>query len=84
MNVKLKYIAVLVVVALLGVAAYQADLKGLNSQRIVDHMILDADNRVTVYENGTKVYVNYGTEDYAAGAVLVPARSYVVEGGERE
>ena len=66
------------------IAAYQTDLKGLNSQRIVDHMILDADNRVTVYENGTKVYVNYGTEDYAAGAVLVPARGYVVEGGERE
>lgn len=66
------------------IAAYQADLKGLNSQRIVDHMILDANNRVTVYENGTKVYVNYGTEDYAAGAVLVPARGYVVEGGERE
>ena len=65
-------------------AAYQAAMAGLNGQRIVDHMILDANNRLTVYENGAKVYVNYGTEDYVAGAVLVPARSYVVEGGERE
>ena len=66
------------------IAAYQADMAGLNSQRIADHQILNAYNRVTVYENGAKVYVNYGTEDYQAGDVLVPARGYVVEGGERE
>lgn len=66
------------------IAACQADLQGLNSLRITDHQILDADNRLTVYENGAKVYVNYGTEDYQAGGVLVPARGYVVEGGERE
>ena len=47
-------------------------------------MILDANNRLTVNENGAKVYVKYGTEDYQAGDVLVPARGYVVEGGERE
>ena len=66
------------------IAACQTDLKGLNSQRIVDHQILNAKNTVTVYENGAHVYVNYGTEDYQAGDVLVPARGYVVEGGERE
>ncbi len=66
------------------IADYQADLAVLNTQRIADHRILDAYNRVTVYENGAKVYVNYGTEDYQAGDVLVPARGYVVEGGERE
>ena len=59
-------------------------MAGLNSQRIVDHQILNAKNTVTVYENGARVYVNYGMEDYQAGDVLVPARGYVVEGGERE
>ncbi|MBR3741325.1 MAG: hypothetical protein IKN04_12870 [Clostridia bacterium] len=66
------------------ISAYQTALAGLNSQRITNHQILDANNRLTVYENGAKVYVNYGTEDYQAGDMLVPARGYVVEGGERE
>ncbi len=66
------------------ISDYQADMAGLNSQRIVDHQVLNAKNTVTVYENGARVYVNYGMEDYQAGDVLVPARGYVVEGGERE
>ncbi|MBQ6959982.1 MAG: hypothetical protein IJP78_03275 [Clostridia bacterium] len=66
------------------IAACQADLKGLNSLRITDHQTVDTDIRLTVYENGTKVYVNYGAEDYQADGVLIPARGYVVEGGERE
>ena len=66
------------------IAACQTDLKGLNSLRITDHQTVGAGVRLTVYENGTKVYVNYGAEDYQADGVLIPARGYVVEGGERE
>ena len=32
---------------------------------------------VTTYEDGTKVYVNYGTEEYR-GEARVPARDYLI------
>lgn len=60
---------------------YQADMEGLNNQRIVNHEALTKDVTVTVYENGTSVYVNYGGEDYTADGVTVPARGYCVKGG---
>ena len=31
------------------------------------------------YEDGTKVYVNYGRKDYRKGTVQIPAREYLVE-----
>lgn len=64
------------------IADYQTAMAGLNQQRITGHEILTGEVKVTVYENGAKVYVNYGTEDYAAEGVTVPARSYIVTGGE--
>ena len=39
---------------------------------------------VTTYENGAKVYVNYGTEEMNADGIHVPARSYIVERGEAQ
>ena len=57
-------------------------MAGLNKQRITGHEIVNSDVKVTVYENGAKVYVNYGTADYTADGVTVPARSYIVTGGE--
>ena len=32
----------------------------------------------TEYDDGTKVYVNYGYEDYSTDGVTVPARDYLV------
>ncbi len=64
------------------VAKYQSDTAGLNQQRIVSHERIDAHVVVTGYEDGTKVYVNYGSEDYAESGVNVPARSYIVERGQ--
>lgn len=61
---------------------YQADMAGLNQQRIVSHDRLTDLVTVTGYEDGTKVYVNYGSEDYAADGVTVAARNYTVERGE--
>ena len=63
---------------------YQNKMAGLNSQRIVDHHILSADVTETVYENGAQVYVNYGDKDFKTGDITVPARSYIVKGGEAE
>ena len=61
---------------------YQRETAGLNQQRIVSHERVDANVVVTGYEDGTKVYVNYGSEDYTQNGVNVPARSYTVERGQ--
>ena len=63
---------------------YQTAMAGLGSQSIQNHEILSAGVTATTYENGKTVYVNYGTEDFTSGALTVPARSYIVEGGEAE
>ncbi len=63
---------------------YQNDMKGLNRQRIDSHEILADGVAATVYEDGTRVYVNYTDVDYTSGAVTVPAREYVVERGNRQ
>ncbi len=64
------------------ISKYQADTAGLNQQRIVSHEQLNANVAVTGYADGTKVYVNYGSDEYAQGGVKVPARSYTVERGQ--
>ena len=64
------------------IADYQKAMEGLNQQRIVAHEKLNANVAVTSYEDGTKVYVNYGSEEYADGGVSVPARNYTVERGQ--
>jgi len=64
--------------------AYQKDMAGLNQQSIVSHEELAHNVTVTGYEDGTLVYVNYGTEDYSAGKQLVPARSYLVVGRDQQ
>lgn len=60
---------------------YQKEAAGLNRQRIVGHENLTEYVTVTTYEDGTAVYVNYGTEEYT-GAAAVPARDYLIVGKE--
>ena len=64
------------------ITRYQKDMANLNQQRIVSHELLTEHVAVTGYEDGTKVYVNYGSEAYAEGGVNVPARDYIVERGQ--
>ena len=64
------------------IKTYQADMAGLNRTPITGHENLTADVAVTTYANGAKVWVNYGTTDYRSGSTVVPARSYIVTGGE--
>ena len=61
---------------------YQRDMAGLNRQSITGHEIMAPDVSVTTYADGTRVWVNYGIVDYRAGSQVIPARSYVVTGGE--
>lgn len=49
------------------VTDYQANMKGLNQQRIVGHEMVQPDVYVTTYEDGTKVYVNYSDYDVQIG-----------------
>ena len=63
---------------------YQKEMSGLNSQRITGHEFLTNDVHVTTYEDGTRVYVNYGSTEFRKGAVRVPARDYLVERGSAE
>ncbi|MBQ6174140.1 MAG: hypothetical protein IJK28_05915 [Clostridia bacterium] len=61
------------------ITRYQSEMAGLNRTRITGHMVLPMNVRMTLYEDGTKVYVNYGSEAFALpGGGTVPARDYTV------
>lgn len=55
-------------------------MAGLNGQLITDHRI-SGEARCTAYEDGTRVYVNYGWTDAVLDGVTVPARDYVIVKG---
>ncbi len=48
---------------------------------ISDHRYLTEQVTLTVYEDGTRVWVNYGTTDYRDGTVYVPAENWAVQKG---
>ncbi len=53
----------------------------IGTSSIADHAIITDDVRVTTYNNGTTVYVNYGVEDTTVNGVTVKANDFVVVGG---
>ncbi len=58
---------------------YNSELGHVFNQEMTDHEFLTEDVTCTFYEDGTKVYVNYGYSDYtAADGTVVPARDYSV------
>lgn len=57
---------------------YQKELGSVFHQRIVDHAILDSGITLTVYEDGTKVYVNYNYDNVTMDGIEIPARDYLV------
>ena len=64
------------------IRTYQTDMSGLNTVRMTGHQSLADAVTVTEYADGRKVYVNYRTEDFEADGLTIPARSYLVSGGE--
>lgn len=66
------------------ITRYQTEMSGLNKLTINDHEFLADQVTVTGYEDGTKVYVNYGTTEWTGDGVTVPARDYLVERGSQE
>ncbi len=57
------------------VQRYNSVLSGTFSQKMVGHERI-GNVTVTEYENGTKVYVNFGYTDQTVDGVTVPARDY--------
>ena len=58
---------------------YQQEMRGLNRKQIRSHDQLTGEVSVTEYQDGTRVYVNYGDSDYSGEGITVPARDYLVE-----
>lgn len=57
---------------------YNSELGHVFNQEIKDHKILNQDVKMTEYADGTKVYVNYGYDNYKINGVVIPARDYLV------
>lgn len=61
----------------------QADFGNLYNQFITDHKKLDEGVFMTVYEDGTRVITNYNESAYSYNNKEIPAKDYIVEGGEQ-
>ena len=57
---------------------YNKELGHTFNQEMSSHENMSETLSRTEYEDGTKVYVNYGYEDAEADGVTVPARDYLV------
>ncbi len=57
---------------------YNRELGHTFNQEMVGHKNLSPTLSLTEYEDGTRVYVNYGFSDAEADGTAVPARDYVV------
>ena len=65
------------------ITRYQTEMAGLNRTRITGHMVLPMDAAMTEYEDGTRVYVNYGPDTYTlADGTEIPGRDYKVLRGD--
>ena len=64
-------------------AAYNGAMAATVGQTITGHRSLSDEVTVTSYQNGTQVYVNFGPQVYNGDGLTVPARSYLVWGGDR-
>lgn len=69
------------------IISYYEELKAVNEavdgSFIASHKVLENDLTVVTYENGVVIYINYSETDKEVDNVVVPALSYVVEGGVR-
>ena len=57
---------------------YNDELGHTFNQHMTDHISLSDELKCTVYEDGTRVYVNYSYNDAEADGHRVPARDYLV------
>jgi len=65
-------------VAEISAAFTTGDLKDVRNALIMKHECIAPDVYRVQYDNGSVVYVNYGSEDAAADGLTVPAMDYLV------
>ena len=63
------------------VGAYKDYFEQVKNAEIIDHKVINDNVRLTVFDNGVSVYVNYGDKDYAAAEGAVTAGGYLVVKG---
>lgn len=56
-------------------------MRDLWGKKIINHEVTEDGIRITTYENGEKVYVNYSQQEVVIHDVIVPAKGFTVEGG---
>ena len=59
------------------------DFGHLYNQYIIDHQKIVKGVYMTVYEDGTKVIVNYNESAYTYNQTVIEAKNYIVEGGKQ-
>ena len=63
------------------IISYYKQLSGvfgnIQNEQIVSHRFLNSNVTETVYSNGTKVYVNYSSNDYKLGKNIVPSENFI-------
>ena len=59
------------------VAEYEELFNSVKGAKISNHEIINNNVRVTTFDNGVKVYVNYGDAEETVNGVSVPALGYV-------
>ncbi len=62
------------------VTEYKGYFDSVNGAKIKNHVVITENVRMTEFDNGVKVYVNYGRTDYTDGDITVAARNYTVKG----
>ncbi len=53
-------------------------LRTVQDAAMVSHEILSEDLRLVTYDNGIRIYINYGNEEQTVDGVTVPALGYVI------
>lgn len=62
---------------------YQTRLSSVLGHRLTGHEVISADVRRITYDNGVSIYINYADAKAEADGISIPAKDYVVIGGER-
>ena len=66
------------------VSAYNDYFESIKNAKITSHKILGNGLRKTEFDNGTAVYVNYGSTELTSEAGAVAAGSYIFTKGEKK
>lgn len=61
---------------------FNSKLSAVYNSVMTDHSMLKADLVRVTYEDGSRVYINYGEKAQSADGVTVPAMDYIVIGGK--